>query len=114
MQTPIPEAWRLAVCQILSSGSFGREIIITQRARRDWQSMFLGVFDCDLLDALLKTLRNPKLEGQQVFGMAESGTVYEFLFEHEERLVYGKINLLPDGKIIIIYSAHRPLKGDSL
>jgi hypothetical protein len=115
MQTPIPEAWRQAVCRILSSGSFGKEIIIRQRALQEWQAMFpLKTFVTELADAFHDALKDPKLVGRQVLGMSEPGTVYEFLFKHENRLVYGKINLQPDGKIIIIYSAHHPLKGDFL
>jgi hypothetical protein len=89
-------------------------IIIRQRALRDWQSLFPGAFHYEIVDAFLKALRNPKLTGQPVTTMDEPGIVYEFIFEHDGRPLYGKVNLLPSGKVIIIYSAHRPLKGENL
>jgi len=46
--------------------------------------------------------------------MKERGTVYEFIFDHRQTKIYSKINLSPDGTVVIIYSAHRPLKGDTL
>ncbi len=46
--------------------------------------------------------------------MDEEGETYEFFFTFEGVNLYAKVNLLPDGKIIIIYSAHKPNYGDSL
>ncbi|HVW19705.1 MAG TPA: hypothetical protein VHC86_00675 [Opitutaceae bacterium] len=113
MDSPIPAEWRQPVCRILSSCSLSG-VEIRQRARRDWQALFPGAFDSEIFDAFLKALRNPMQTGRLVTTMAEPGTVYEFIFEHEGRQIYGKVNLLPSGQVIIIYSAHRPLKGETL
>jgi hypothetical protein len=112
MVAPIPADWRHAVCQILSSHSL-TSILIRQRARRDWQSLFPGAFHHEIVDAFIKALRNPKQTGRLVVTMDEPGIVYEFIFEHKSRAVYGKVNSQPNGDVII-YSAHRPLKGESL
>ena len=113
MDAPLPPEWRHSVCRILSSHTLAN-VIVRQRALRDWQSLFPGAFPHDLLDAFLKALRNPSQTGRLVSSMEEPGMVYEFIFEHEERLVYGKMNLRSDGNVVIVYSAHRPLKGDTL
>lgn len=80
----------------------------------DWSDMFPSLFAYDLLIALSDALDNPDLPGQPVFGMQEAGEIYEFIFTHTKRQVYTKVNLCPDGKVIIIYSAHRPLKGTTI
>ena len=61
-----------------------------------------------------EALKQPNLLGNQILEMDEEGEVYEFIFVHESQHVYSKINLCPDGTVIIIYSAHRPLKGTTL
>jgi hypothetical protein len=114
MGIPIPEPWRKRVCAILNSGSLKTSIIIRERARRDWSDLFPDLFICDLLNALSEALDDSELVGNQVFGMNEPGEVYEFIFTHSKRPVYAKVNLCPGGKVIIIYSAHRPLKGQTL
>jgi len=76
--------------------------------------MFPGAFDYELRDALADALENPDLRGQPVFGMAEPGETYEFIFRHEGQAVYAKICLQRPNLLVIIYSSHRPLKGDTL
>jgi hypothetical protein len=46
--------------------------------------------------------------------MDEEGETYEFFFTFEGTTLYAKVNLLPSGKIVIIYSAHKPRFGDRL
>ena len=109
----VPEQWRLRVCFILDSGD-RKSIAIRQRALNDWSALFPTLFTCDLLSALSEALREPELVGNQVMFMQEPGETYEFIFTYAERRVYAKVNLSPDNKLVIIYSAHRPLKGETL
>ncbi len=114
MPHPIPSTWRNAVCSTLKRGDMSC-IVLKKSARTDWQDMFpLQGFDYEIFDALAAALMDAALEGNPVLGMSDTGTTYEFIFKHESRPVYAKISLLPDQKVIIIYSTHRPLKGDTL
>ncbi len=47
----------------------------------------------------------------KAIAMKEPGETYAFWFYHRSTQLYGKINLLPNGKIILIYSSHTPRKG---
>ena len=59
-------------------------------------------------------MKDDQLEVNRIYGMIPPVEIYEFFSVHQGLKSYGKINLLPDGKIIIIYSAHVPLKGETL
>src|SRR5262245_58961045 len=109
----VPEIWKTRVCFILDSGD-RKKIVIRQRAIVDWSALFPDLFLCDLLSALSDALKDPELVGNQVLFMQEPGETYEFIFTYVKRRVYAKINLSPDGRVVIIYSAHRPLKGETL
>ncbi len=113
MTSPIPKPWKAQVVAILRTGNLDR-ILIRKRTQDDFQSLFPGAFRMELLDCLADALALDALEGRLVTGMKEPGTVYEFIFLHSSVPIYSKINLCPDGSVIIIYSAHRPLKGNSL
>jgi hypothetical protein len=118
MVIPIPEAWRTRVAAILRRGS-GKHILVTARATRDWESLTLDPFVCSLFSALVSALRTSELEGRRVDGMAEDGETYAFVFRYTTGAgipvkVYAKLNLTPDGKVVIIYSAHAPNKQDEL
>ena len=113
MDEVIPAEWRKAVCAILDGGDLGK-VRLTQRALKDWESIFPDAFICDLFVALADTLRVNGVRGKKVASMAEPGETYEFFFRARRRRLYGKINLLPKGEMLIVYSAHVPLKGDSL
>ena len=114
MPNPIPATWRDTVRSILKRGDM-RNITLTRGARTKWQDMFPDQgYDYQILDALAAPLTDSALAGNLVPTMKEPGTTYEFIFKHQSIPVYAKINLLPDNKVIIIYSAHRPLKGDTL
>ena len=112
MANLIPEDWKRKVCAILKSGD-DAIIDVTLRAQRDWYSLFPLLFPHDLYQVLALALERHGLAGKRV-SMNEPGEVYAFLFSHESIPLYGKINLRPDGTAVIIYSAHRPLKGDTL
>ena len=113
MGTKLPESWKDRVRTILNTGN-RKKIIIRQRALLDWSALFPSLFPGDLLNALSEALEDPELVGNQVFGMEEPGEVYECMISYANRQVYTKVNLCPDGMVIIIYSAHRPLKGETL
>jgi len=113
MDAPIPADWRQAVCRLLSYHSLAH-VSVCQRALREWRALFPGAFCCELFDVFLKVLSNPALAGRSVSTMSEPGSAYEFMFEHQGRLIYGKVGLLPGAEKAIIYSAHRPLKGQNL
>lgn len=98
---------------ILDQGGMDR-IIVRLRAIDDFQALFPGAFRCELFECLTAALARDDLEGREVTTMKERGTVYEFIFDHRQTKIYSKINLSPDGTVVIIYSAHRPLKGDTL
>lgn len=114
MPNPIPETWRSAVRKTLKRGD-ARQIALTRRAWHEWQAQFPKFnFDYELFDVLANALDDPALAGNQVTGMKDPGTTYEFIFRHENQPVYAKINLFPDNTVVIVYSAHRPTKGDTL
>ena len=113
MASPIPSQWKQKVRSILSSGDRKR-IIIRQRALLNWSDLFPDLYPGDLLIALSDALEESDLLGNQIADMDESGEVYEFIFTYSSRAIYSKINLCPDGTMVIIYSAHRPLKGEAL
>jgi len=48
--------------------------------------------------------------------MDEPAETYAFFFTHERVKMYGKVGLMPDGSVVIIYSSHRPdpSKGERL
>src|SRR5947208_2468861 len=106
---PIPEAWRTRVASILRSGDRSA-IITTQQADRDWQSAFPDAWNYQRFEAMAMALELP-ITGRKILDMAEPGEVWSFWFGFSGRTLYGKINLLPDGKIIILYSSHIPRKG---
>jgi hypothetical protein len=113
MATMVPEQWRLRICFILDSGDRKR-VLVRHRAILDWSALFPNLFTCDLLSALSEALKDPEIVGNQVLFMQEPGETYEFIFTYLGKRVYAKLNLSPDGKVVIVYSAHRPLKGETL
>lgn len=113
MPNAIPRVWCNAVVAILRRRTLGGRIEVRQRARRDWSATFPSAFDYQLIDALADWLGQPGVEGNQVFDMTPPGVVYEFFFYHESRKLYGKVGL-HDTTLVIVFSAHVPLKGDKL
>jgi hypothetical protein len=101
------QQWIQAVCACLRSEN-KRYIIVRERARKDWESLFLDGFLNDLYPAIARALNSPGLEAKCIEGMEEPGETYAFFFFHRNQKLYGKLCLQPDGRVIIIYSAHRP------
>jgi len=71
--------------------------------------MFPNAFLYQLFVTLEDTLSQPEVYGSEK-KMDEDGIAYAFYFTFEEQKMYAKVLLHPDGKVIIIYSAHRPQK----
>ena len=109
----IPVEWRRCVCEILRSRD-GRRIVVVGRARHEWEAAFPNSFSFDLYNALLDALEVDGVTGKRVTGMVPPGEVWAFWFTHQGQRLYGKVNLLEDKLSIMVYSAHRPLKGDEL
>ena len=112
-EKPIPDEWRLPVCQVLRNGTIGREIEQTLRSRKEWEAAFPAAFGFNLIDALHQTLARSGVRGNQV-QLEEPGETWEFFFWYEERQMYGKVCLRLCGKRIKIISSHTPLKGEFL
>ncbi len=112
MPTKIPGEWKKTVRDILVAVDYDN-IILRERARLDWEATFPLLFPCDLYLAIGNELEDPDLEGKKE-EMREPGETYAFIFHQEEKKLYTKICLCPDGQVIIVYSAHTPLKGDTL
>ena len=111
MSEPVPEPWKRKVREILQTGDLDR-ITMTLRAQTEWSAMFPKLYHYVLWDAIAEALKDPSLGGRWIDDMQETGETYAFIFQFKGKEVYTKINLRPDGRIIIIYSAHRPLKGE--
>lgn len=102
----IPSKWKQAVIRILRSNADA--IITKKRSDREWEELFPGCFSYERFEALARALSTPGIHGKPVYGMDEEGETWEFLFFYKEVHLYSKINLLPSGQIIILYSSHRP------
>lgn len=76
--------------------------------------MLFPDYNDNLPEVLADVMGDEKLHGRRVHDMNEPGETYEFIFEYKKQRIYSKINLTPGGEAIIVYSAHRPLKGDTL
>jgi hypothetical protein len=113
MAAPIPEEWKRSVLAILKAGH-AKRIEVRLRAVLDFQAMFPGAFMYEIYKAFIDALSEPGLEGRRVQGMEPDGETYEFIFRHRKNVLYGKICLTMDGRLVVIFSAHRPLKGETL
>lgn len=109
----IPDRWRTTVANILRSGEPER-IKTTIQSDLDWEAAFPEEhWDYVRFGALASALESP-IKGKLITTMKEPGDTYEFFFLHRNVRMYGKINLKPDGKVILIYSSHTPRKGGIL
>lgn len=113
MAERVPEEWKRAVVEILNEGHSDR-IDVRLRAVLDFQSLFPGAFTYEIYDAFIEALSIPNVEGRRVHGMNPDGETYEFIFIHRKKDLYGKLCLTTDGRVVVIFSAHRPLKGDKV
>ena len=110
----VPDDWKEAVVAILADAPDYTRIRITKRASQDFQSMLPLAFNLDICRAFERAMENADLAGNQVDGMVPEGTTYEFIFVHEGRDVYGKVCLTTEGNLVVIFSAHIPLKGETV
>ncbi|MDD2707552.1 MAG: hypothetical protein PHV34_06035 [Verrucomicrobiae bacterium] len=110
-EKPIPSLWRKSVCGILRAG-VNDSIFTTFQADRDWAAAFPDAWDYDRFDAIIRALEAKEAGGRQIMDMDEDGETYAFWFHFRGKKIYGKINLLPNRKMIILYSSHTPRKGE--
>jgi len=113
MAERIPEEWKRAVVEILAKGYSGR-IEVRLRALLDFQALFPGAFPYEIYEAFIDALSEPDVDGNRVHGMKPEGETYEFIFRHQKKNLYGKVCLTTDGRVVVIFSAHTPLKGDKV
>ena len=111
--TPIPAAWRQAVVRVLRSGDKKR-ILSTKQSDSDWAHTFPNAWLYERPEAMARAVDVDGIEGRHITDMVPACDAYEFWFHFDERCVLGKIGLLPDGQVIIIFSSHIPRKGDKL
>lgn len=109
---PIPKPWRTKVAAILREGR-PDAVFIRQRARRDWASLTSCPFDSALREVIADALSAEGLTGKK-HDMEEPGETYAFIFHFRNLAIYAKVNLTTPDELVIVYSAHRPLKGEEL
>jgi len=114
MAERIPDEWKMAVLAIIKEGDLDRVEIKATTALIPFNDLFPGAFTYELLNAFEDGLSNNDLEGRQIHDMDEDGTTWAFIFTHRRKKIYGKVCLTPDNQLIIVYSAHAPLKGDQV
>ena len=114
MAEPIPNEWKQAVLSIIKEGDLDRVEIRKTTALIPFDAMFPGAFTYELLNAFEEGLSCDDIEGRQIHDMDEAGATWVFIFTHRSKKILGKICLTPDNQLIIIYSAHAPLKGDKV
>lgn len=110
----IPYEWRRAVVAILQEGLHSKRIEVSRRAFVDYQSLFPSEFSYQMFEAFADALSLPEVFGKREYGMVPEGETYGFIFKHQRKEVYGKVCLTADGRVVVIFSAHRPLKGESV
>lgn len=109
-QINIPEPWRTTVCAILKTEATGRLIEWTEDATNRFEASFLEAWPYQVYAAFRSYLGGPNPTGCLITMASPVGETYEFFFIFDGRKTYGKILLRTDGKIIVIFSAHLPLK----
>ncbi|MBU4211299.1 MAG: hypothetical protein L6437_13385 [Kiritimatiellae bacterium] len=114
MASHIPDEWKRKVREALDSGSPSR-VIVRQSAVLDWDAAFPLTFRYEMLAAISDALDDPSVFGGRKV-MDEPTETYAFFFSFQAVKMYAKVGLMPNGTVIIIYSAHKPdrNKGDTL
>jgi hypothetical protein len=108
---PIPAAWKASVGSILREGNKAK-IFTTQQSVFDWEAAFPSdSWDYIRFGAIADALEQEDIQGRKILDMQEEGEVYAFWFYYQRKQLYAKINLLPNGQLILIYSSHLPRKG---
>jgi len=112
MKILIPERWRQEVATILRASRRGT-IIATTWAKSRWKNLDDAHYEAGLYALLAEQLSiEGDLYGKHELNMDEEGECYSFTFDYEPPSanapveLYTKLNLLPDGQVVIIYSAH--------
>jgi hypothetical protein len=111
MSILIPESWRQDVAAILDQAVAGT-ILVRQRPRKDWENLDIEHYEAGLYVVLADALSAPGALFGKEHTMEEDGECYSFTFRYRppsangEIELYTKLNLLPDGQVVIIYSAH--------
>ena len=111
MRVLIPDPWRRRVATLLDQASPGT-VFVRQRPRHDWQNLDHAHYDEGLRAVLSEALnvRTPVF-GKRHF-MAEEGECYSFTFPYHPPsargvvTLYAKLNLLPGGRVVVVYSVH--------
>jgi hypothetical protein len=76
---------------------------------------FPNGYPWDLLNALEAALADASLTGRRIADIRPPGEAYEFMFAHDGKTLYGKVNLITSGpRTVMVVSAHTPNRGDSL
>lgn len=109
----IPAEWRTQVIAVLQSGDKDR-IQSTIESDNDWLSTFPNAWEYHRFDAMAGALLVDDITGRHITNMIPTCDSYEFFFQFDGQNVLGKIGLLPNGVIIIIFSSHIPRKGDKI
>lgn len=112
IHVPIPRDWRETVCRILRSNDSGL-IITTAQSDRDWFATFPDTWNYHKFEALASTLDLDGIYGRHISDMEPPCDAYEFFFTFRSRKLIGKIGLLPNGQVIVIFSSHILRKGES-
>lgn len=110
----LPDEWRRKVLAAMRGDIAAPRIFSTKQSRNDWEALFPDEFYSGLYDAVGTALEDPEIRVVEVLGMREDAEVYHFFLQHRRTKVYVKIGLTTDANMVILYSSHRPLKGDSL
>ncbi len=114
MAERVPEDWKKSVVSILDKGDPDCIEIRKTTALVPFDDLFPGAFTYELLDAFIDGLDDDEIEGRQIHDMDEDGETWAFIFKHRKKKIFGKICLTPDNELIVIYSAHAPLKGEKV
>ena len=107
MASPIPDDWKRKVRAALGSGVRKRVQVRDSSATFRFLAKFPNAFRHQMLDAISAALRGPNVEGERKW-MDEPTETYAFFFEYERCPMYAKVGLMPDGMVVIVYSAHEP------
>lgn len=115
MASLIPDEWKRKVRDALNSSDKSRCIVRFTTAELTWQATFPDTFNFQMLRAISDALAAPSIEGA-LKRMDEPTETYAFFVTFRKNKMYAKVGLYPDGKIVIVYSAHKPdkNKGDTL
>lgn len=120
-QIEIPEGWRKQVCTILATEATDSLIEWTTDAEKRYEADATAVkalagdtdpvWRHEVYRPFRDFLAGPNPTGCLVTMGSPPGETCEFYFPFLRMGFYGKILLRPDRKRIVIFSAHKPLKG---